>query len=185
GPVAAVHPRSAHRARGRGCRWVPDRLAGRPGAPSPRALAVAGSPDRRQDRSRESWTDWPVTALLASQRRSASRAPGRGTGRARDTSSERIYPRRRLDPVSEGPSGNSTGGPGGSRVIADVVLYTTARLLLVVALSAAIYGAARLLGVNEFPIVVAALFALIIAMPLGIWLFSPLRRRATAALAVS
>ena len=87
--------------------------------------------------------------------------------------------------MSEGPSGNSTEGPGGSRVIADVVLYATARLLLVVALGAAIYGAARLLGVNEFPIVVAALFALIIAMPLGIWLFSPLRRRATAALAVS
>ena len=87
--------------------------------------------------------------------------------------------------MSEGPSDNSTGGPGGSRVIADVVLYATARLLLVVVLSAAIYGAARLLGVNEFPIVVAALFALIIAMPLGIWLFSPLRRRATAALAVS
>ena len=87
--------------------------------------------------------------------------------------------------MSEGPSGNSTGGPGGSRVIADVVLYATARLLLVVALSAAIYGAARLLGVNEFPIVVAALFALIIAMPLGIWLFSPLRRRATAGLEVA
>jgi hypothetical protein len=65
------------------------------------------------------------------------------------------------------------------------VLYATARLLLVVALSAAIYGAARLLGVTEFPIVVAVLFALIIAMPLGIWLFSPLRRRATAALAIS
>ena len=83
--------------------------------------------------------------------------------------------------MSEGPSGNSTG----SRVVVDVVLYATARLLLVVALSAAIYGAARFLGVNEFPIVVAVLFALIIAMPLGIWLFSPLRRRASAALAVS
>ncbi len=67
----------------------------------------------------------------------------------------------------------------------DVVLYAAARLLLVVALSGAIYGVARLLGVSEFPVVVAALFALIIAMPLGIWLFSPLRRRATAALAVS
>ena len=87
--------------------------------------------------------------------------------------------------MSEGPSGNSTGGPGGSRVVADVVLYATARLLLVVALSAAIYGVARLLGITEFPIVVAVLFALIIAMPLGIWLFTPLRRRATAALAVS
>jgi hypothetical protein len=63
------------------------------------------------------------------------------------------------------------------------LLYATARLLLVVALSGAIYGVARLLGVTQFPIVVAVLFALIIAMPLGIWLFTPLRRRATAALA--
>jgi len=55
----------------------------------------------------------------------------------------------------------------------------------VVVVGAAIYGAARLLGVTQFPIVVAALFALIIAMPLGIWVFSPLRRRATAALAIA
>ena len=67
----------------------------------------------------------------------------------------------------------------------DVLLYTAARLLLVVVLSGAIYGVARLLGVTEFPIVIAVLFALIIAMPLGIWLFGPLRRRATAALAIA
>lgn len=67
----------------------------------------------------------------------------------------------------------------------DVSLYAAARLVLVVALSGAIYGIARLLGVTQFPVVVAVLFALIIAMPLGIWLFAPLRRRATAALAVS
>jgi len=42
--------------------------------------------------------------------------------------------------------------------------------LLVAALSGAIYGGARLVGINEFPLVVAVLFALIIAMPLGIWL---------------
>nr|WP_232079444.1 DUF4229 domain-containing protein [Mycobacterium conspicuum] len=70
-------------------------------------------------------------------------------------------------------------------MVVDVLLYATARLALVVALSAAIYGVARLLGLGEFPLVVAVLFALIIAMPLGIWLFTPLRRRATAALAVS
>ena len=40
-------------------------------------------------------------------------------------------------------------------------------------------------GHHQFPIVVAVLFALIIAMPLGIWLFGPLRRRATAALAIA
>ena len=58
-------------------------------------------------------------------------------------------------------------------------------MLLVVALSGAIYGVARLLGITQFPVVVAVLFALIIAMPLGIWLFGPLRRRATAALAIA
>ena len=53
-------------------------------------------------------------------------------------------------------------------------------LALVVALTAVIYWTGRGLGVQEFPIVVALLFALVIAMPLGIWLFAPLRRRATA-----
>jgi uncharacterized protein DUF4229 len=72
-----------------------------------------------------------------------------------------------------------------SRVVVDVVLYAVARLLLVGALSGAIYGIARVLGVTEFPIVVAVLFALIIGMPLGIWLFGPLRRRATAGLAIA
>lgn len=66
-----------------------------------------------------------------------------------------------------------------------LVLYVAARLVLLVVLSAAIYGAARLLGVHDFPVVVAVLFALVIAMPLGIWLFSPLRRRATAGLALA
>jgi Protein of unknown function (DUF4229) len=70
-------------------------------------------------------------------------------------------------------------------MVVDVLLYATARLLLVAALAGAIYGVARLLGVTQFPVVVAVLFALIIAMPLGIWLFAPLRRRATAALAIA
>jgi predicted permease len=78
--------------------------------------------------------------------------------------------------VPEAPT--STG-----RASYHVLLYAAARLMLVVVLSAAIYGTARLLGVREFPVVVAVLFALVIAMPLGIWLFTPLRRRATASLA--
>lgn len=69
------------------------------------------------------------------------------------------------------------------RAVVDIVLYATARLCLVVALSAAIYGAARLLGVQDFPLIVAVLLALIVALPAGIWLFGPLRRRATASLA--
>jgi Protein of unknown function (DUF4229) len=94
--------------------------------------------------------------------------------------------------VSEGPNDDSAGRPAGDRiddrrdgVVVDVVLYASARLLLVAALSAGIYGVARLLGIVEFPIIVAVLFAFIIGMPLGIWLFTPLRRRATAALAVA
>lgn len=94
--------------------------------------------------------------------------------------------------MSEGRSDDSAGRPAGDRiddrrdkVVVDVVLYASARLLLVAALSAAIYGVARLLGVVEFPIIVAVLFAFIIGMPLGIWVFTPLRRRATAALAVA
>jgi high-affinity Fe2+/Pb2+ permease len=83
--------------------------------------------------------------------------------------------------VSERASGKTTGERG----FVDVVVYATARLLLAVVLTFVIYVVARLLGVNEFPLVIAALFALIIAMPLGIWLFSPLRRRATAALAIA
>ncbi len=70
------------------------------------------------------------------------------------------------------------------RMVVDVLIYTAARLLLVLVLSAAIYGTARLLGLADFPLVVAVLFALVIALPLGIWLFSPLRRRATASIAL-
>lgn len=71
----------------------------------------------------------------------------------------------------------------GSRLIADLVVYVLARLLLVVALTAVIWGAGHLLGLREFPIVVALLFAMVIALPLGIWMFAPLRRRATASIA--
>ncbi len=94
--------------------------------------------------------------------------------------------------MPERPTDHSPGRPAGAHiddrrdgVVVDVVLYASARLLLVAALSAAIYGVARLLGLVEFPIIVAVLFAFIIGMPLGIWLFTPLRRRATAALAVA
>jgi membrane protein implicated in regulation of membrane protease activity len=66
--------------------------------------------------------------------------------------------------------------------VVDVLAYTLARLLLVVVLAAVIFGAGHLLGVSDFPLVVAILFALVIALPLGIWLFAPLRRRATASI---
>ncbi len=91
--------------------------------------------------------------------------------------------------MSEGHGDNSPGdgseARAGNRVVVDVVLYAAARLLLAGVLTGVIYGIARLLGITQFPVVVAALFALVIAMPLGIWVFSPLRRRATASLAAA
>lgn len=77
---------------------------------------------------------------------------------------------------------NGTGGKTG-RMVRDLVIYTLARLLLVVVLSAVIFFAARLLGVTDMPIAVALLFGIILALPLGIWLLGPLRRRATAGIA--
>ena len=77
----------------------------------------------------------------------------------------------------------SDGRPRSSLVV-DVVAYALARLLLVVVLTAVIFAAGHLLGVRDFPLVFAILFALVIALPLGIWIFAPLRRRATASIAV-
>lgn len=72
----------------------------------------------------------------------------------------------------------------GSRVVVDVLVYAVARLLLVALLVVLIYFGGHALGVREFPIVVPLLFAIVLAFPLGIWLFAPLRRRATASIAV-
>lgn len=76
---------------------------------------------------------------------------------------------------------NQAGGATG-RIVRDVVVYTLARLALVAALTAAIFFAAEPIGV-QIPLVVAMLFAIILALPLGIWLLAPLRRRATAGIA--
>lgn len=65
----------------------------------------------------------------------------------------------------------------------DVAVYTLARLLLAAVLTAVIFFLAHLVGITEFPLVVALLFAIVLALPLGIWLFAPLRRRATASIA--
>lgn len=71
----------------------------------------------------------------------------------------------------------------GSRLVVDVLAYAMARLLLVAALTAVIFGAGHLVGIRDFPLVIALLFAIVIALPLGIWVFAPLRRRATASIA--
>ncbi|MGQ4596907.1 DUF4229 domain-containing protein [Nocardia sp. R6R-6] len=58
----------------------------------------------------------------------------------------------------------------------NLALYTVARLGLVVVLTAVIVLAAKVASV-DIPLVVAALFALIIAMPLSLTLFKRLRAR--------
>jgi ABC-type bacteriocin/lantibiotic exporter with double-glycine peptidase domain len=79
--------------------------------------------------------------------------------------------------VTDKQSGGNAGG-----MIRDVLLYTVARLALVVALTAAIYFAAGVFHI-QVPLVVAMLFAIILALPLGLWLLKPLRVRATAGIA--
>lgn len=80
--------------------------------------------------------------------------------------------------MTDNQPGTTTG-----RLLRDVVGYTLARLVLVGVLTAAIFYAAHLIGIAEFPLVIALLFAIIISLPLGIWLLAPLRRRATAGIA--
>lgn len=74
-------------------------------------------------------------------------------------------------------------GRQGARLVVDVLVYVGARLLLAAVLAAVILGVGHLLGLQEFPVVIAVLFAIVIAFPLGIWVFAPLRRRATASIA--
>lgn len=69
------------------------------------------------------------------------------------------------------------------RMVRDVAVYTLARLGLVIGLTAVIFYSAHLLGITDMPLAVALLFALIVSLPLGIWLLGPLRRRATAGIA--
>ncbi|MBI5339947.1 MAG: DUF4229 domain-containing protein [Mycolicibacterium rufum] len=72
----------------------------------------------------------------------------------------------------------------GSRLVFDVAAYVVARLVLVAVVAAVILGVGHLIGLREFPIAVALLFAIVIAFPLGIWVFAPLRRRATESIAL-
>ena len=64
------------------------------------------------------------------------------------------------------------------RMIIDMIIYLIARLLLVVALTLLISGTGYLF-IGDLPLGVALLFAIILALPLGIWFFTPLRKRVT------
>lgn len=81
----------------------------------------------------------------------------------------------------EGATGQQTAGAG-RRLARNLALYTLVRLGLVVVITVAIVGIARLVSV-DIPLVVAALFALLIAMPLSLTLFK-LRTRVNEDIAV-
>jgi len=61
-------------------------------------------------------------------------------------------------------------------LVRDVVLYSVARLGLVVVLAVVILFGGKAFGV-DVPLVVAALFAVLIALPLSLVLFAKLRKK--------
>lgn len=75
-----------------------------------------------------------------------------------------------------------TTGTGTGSLVRDIVLYSLARLALVVVLAAVVLYLPRVFGV-EIPLLVAALFAVLIALPLSLVLFAPLRRRVNEGIA--
>lgn len=74
-----------------------------------------------------------------------------------------------------------THASAGSVAIA-VAMYTVARLALVVVVAAIILGIGALVGV-EVPLLVAAVFGVLIALPLGLVLFKKLRLRVNSQIA--
>lgn len=84
-------------------------------------------------------------------------------------------------PETVSERGNPTVSPG-RRLAVRLLAYTAARLGLVVVLAALIYGVGHLAGV-AVPVLVAAIFAVIIALPLGMLLFKKLRTELNVAIA--
>ncbi|MFT4042804.1 MAG: DUF4229 domain-containing protein [Gordonia sp. (in: high G+C Gram-positive bacteria)] len=78
--------------------------------------------------------------------------------------------------------------PGQTRVgmgdlMLSLILYTAARLGLVVVVAALIMGGGALAGVTV-PVLVAAIFGVLIAMPVGMLAFKKLRLRVNGQIAV-
>ncbi|MGW5312515.1 DUF4229 domain-containing protein [Nocardia thailandica] len=80
-----------------------------------------------------------------------------------------------------GQQGPAAGA--GKRLARNLALYTVARLGLVVIIAAVIVLVANLVGV-EVPLIIAVLFALIVAMPLSLTLFKKLRAKVNEDIAV-
>lgn len=75
------------------------------------------------------------------------------------------------------------GSSPGRKLAVDVVLYSAMRVALVAVIAAIVYGIGRAVGV-QIPIIIAALFALVIALPLGFVLFRGQRAKVNAGIGV-
>ncbi|MEU1983537.1 DUF4229 domain-containing protein [Nocardia sp. NPDC019395] len=82
---------------------------------------------------------------------------------------------------SEDPTTPSGTSPG-RRLARNLALYTLARLVLVAILTAVIMAGAWLVSV-QVPLIVAVLFAIVIAMPLSLTLFKGLRAKVNSDIA--
>lgn len=84
--------------------------------------------------------------------------------------------------ANSGQVNASVGVVTKGQLVRDVVLYSVARLLLVVAVGAVIIVGGKVAGA-EVPLLVAALFAVLIALPLSLLLFAKLRKRVNVGIA--
>ncbi|WLP93041.1 DUF4229 domain-containing protein [Gordonia sp. NB41Y] len=83
----------------------------------------------------------------------------------------------------EGVSEEQKEHVGAGDLTLSIALYTVARLVLVVALAAIIWGVGKLAGV-DVPLLVAAVFGVLIALPMGMVVFKKLRVRVNNQIAI-
>ena len=91
-------------------------------------------------------------------------------------------PEDQVEPVDSSPKAKRDGRVTKGQLARDVAIYSIARLLLVVVIGAIILGVAALVGV-AVPLLVAAIFAVLIALPLSLLLFAKLRKRVNEGIA--
>lgn len=84
--------------------------------------------------------------------------------------------------TSPEPGATSVPTATKGQLFRDVALYSAARLLLVIAIAAVIIGIGFLVDV-EVPVLVAAVFAVLISLPLSLVLFKSLRVRVNESIA--
>lgn len=78
-------------------------------------------------------------------------------------------------PAKEAGAAESTAAPNMLSLVGALALYVLARLVLVVAIAVVIYFVGGLFV--QVPIIVAAMFGVLIALPVGMFVFKSLRLR--------